>query len=97
MPDSFMIFTGNYDDVNLSLRASVQKMDQEMSDLGQTLANIGVATSGLATPIWEGLAKEWTAAYIEIQNDLNIHTNNSVAVGETFKTGNRDTARAITG
>jgi uncharacterized protein YukE len=95
MADQFTVNHGNYSDVNAGLVNQIVRMDTIMDDLNQTLARIGQASQGKATPLWEEQQNTWNRSYAEMKTQLNGHTQSSINVAETFHQGDDQGARVM--
>jgi uncharacterized protein YukE len=94
MPE-FTVDLGGYADVNMGLAQQVQQLDVIMEDLNNTLNHIAQASNGKATPLWQEQQSSWNRAYAEMKMQLNLHTNSSINVAQTFQDGDNNGARAM--
>jgi uncharacterized protein YukE len=91
----FVVRHGEYSDANMGLKMNCSNMDAIMQDLNATLSQIGSATSGKATPLWESSQQTWNQKYQQMMDLLNQHTTSSISVGDIFENGDNAGARAM--
>ncbi|MEV0406061.1 hypothetical protein [Actinoallomurus sp. NPDC050550] len=96
MGDAFYVSHNKYAEVNVALKAQLQKMDTIMGDLNGTLSRIEIASGGKATPLWEHLQQTWNRSYEEMTQMLRMHVDSSLIVAETFLHGDDAGARVMT-
>ena len=84
---AFDIDHDGYLELNEQLYMHVNQLGDIIDNLNTALRNIGAATKGKATPLWQEAQFNWNLAYEDMKNKLNRQSMSSINVHEIFSEG----------
>ncbi|WP_447002027.1 WXG100 family type VII secretion target [Saccharothrix isguenensis] len=92
---AFDIDNNGYLELNEQLLMHVKSVGEILDGLNTVLKGITTATDGKATPLWLDLQTQWSTAYQQMAEKLNINTLSSINVHEIFGNGDNRGARIM--